>query len=307
MTLLATSLPIRFAIRDHRSHFYTWSLGWRTNGLSQGATLKTGLASVVAGISDAHYATKVEWVVAEGAECVTFAMPSHIRPSWGGLLDAADALGLAQPVISVVGDTDLALGHDGFHIEREAPALGEVPVMSSLRQSAAQGYEQMLVTGADPSAQHGYIETFLALSLLSAGPGALIPALVERENLSVMMQLSRTLHGGVPAITWQIVGPKGSVPPLISATFDAVADFRLSEQQDDFVQAKQFARANLARVWRNPFELARSLTQYEVMGWGGHLIADPDAALAHVAPDGVERAVRALMKPIADVVGREWP
>ena len=129
----------------------------------------------------------------------------------------------------------------------------------------------------------------------------------DHKDLPGMMQLSRRLHRGIPAITWQITGPRDSMLPIIFATFDAVADFQLSEQHAGYMTATRFARANLARVWRNPFELARSLTQYEVMGWGGHLIAAPDLALAHVEPQGVGRAIRGFMRPIADVTGYEWP
>ncbi|MDR6867917.1 hypothetical protein J2Y69_002525 [Microbacterium resistens] len=220
------------------------------------------------------------------------------------VLERARALGIGEGYISVVGSPDELGEAEAQVIASASHASATVPILSSMRQTKLQGYQKTIVLGTDPAMDIGAAETFIAICLATAGRDAIVPATIRRHRLNGTMQLSRGLKEGSPALIWQTIAQEDHSASLLEHCLDAVAHYRVLQNPDALIRTMRFARTNLARPWRSPFELARTLTQYEVMGWDGRLVRLPEDMLARVEEAGIERALAALIQPLNEVLGR---
>lgn len=284
----------RLAVVDDRSRFATVSLGWRGDAERLRATISP--TALDAALSS-------NWTSSAGACCLTATLQPEAAAPWTArVLDAARAIA-GDAVLAVVGDERAVAETAGV-----APRMPAIPpalppaLPSALQQERRDGYESSVVTGADPAAEVGAAAAFLAICRVAAGPDPLIPAALRAAGGRSIAQVSRGLQDGRPGLTWQVVSPAGEGISALEAVLSAAQDASVASARGAEA-ARAFARANLRRPWRAPESLARTLTEYEVMGWGGGIVLDPDAALAEVDGAALQRAAVALVRPIADVVG----
>ncbi|MFV0374551.1 MAG: hypothetical protein ACK5KK_10720 [Microbacterium sp.] len=205
-------------------------------------------------------------------------------------------------MVSVAG-SELAVESTGAIAAQLSPMdFMDKPAPTSMRQKRQQGYEQTVITGADPSVRTGHAATFVALCALMAGPGPNLPSELEASGNPTMVSINRTLEGGSPVIVWTVITPaEGSVLALQELAENAADVARAAIAEPTELIA--FARANLNRPWSSPRGLAQAMAEYEVMGWGGQLIRDPDAALESVRPR-LREAFARLLRPVTDVLGQ---
>lgn len=276
----------RFAVVDDRSRFAAVSLGWR------GAD-----AAVLRARVDVAQPVSAHWTRSEGAHCLTALLPHAEAADWADRAIAAARQ--ADPVLAIVGSARGVAEAERIAVR---PARPSAALPSALEQKREQGFESTVVTGADPAAAVGHAATFLAICRLAAGPGTLIPATLRAAGDRAVVQLARALRRGRAGLTWQVVSPAGEGIPTLETVLGAALGGSVARGAEADA-ARAFARANLSRPWRSPEELARTLVEYEVMGWGGAIVRDPDASLDAVDAAALDRAVAALLRPVADVVG----
>lgn len=301
------------AVVDQRSRFTSVAMGWRTDPASQGtgvSQLRCAVSSTTEMTGTGLVPVSVDWTVSDGAHCLTAILPETITRSWIETVihrARTEAQGIAgDPVLAVVGSPsvleDLAGIMAGLGGDLPPARQGVFP--STMRRSTVQGFEQTIVIGQDPVEDVGRAAAFLAICLIAGGPGTLLFDAVHGSGHSAHLQAGRGLQDGCPTVTWQVIAPGHSGIAVLETALSTVSAFRIAEHPDAVRQAREFARGNLTRAWRSPIQLARSLAQYEVMGWGGELILDPAAALDHVDTNAIEHAVDGLVRPIKDVLAR---
>ncbi|GAA3273183.1 hypothetical protein AAU01_28670 [Paenarthrobacter aurescens] len=132
----------------------------------------------------------------------------------------------------------------------------------------------------------------------------MLPDAIEKSGHRAILQAIRGLQDSAPTVTWQVITSRPNGSAVLETALSTVAGYRVTEHAEAVEQAKEFARTNLNRAWQSPLELARSLAHYEVMGWGGELVRDPEAALDRVDCAGIEKAAEGLVRPIKEVLGR---
>ncbi|PPG14473.1 hypothetical protein C5D36_11140 [Rathayibacter sp. AY1C6] len=279
------------AVVDERSRFAVVALGWRDPAGDDGPDRAARLRSAVP-----PGAVSLAWTATAGAQSLTAVLPPEGAAAWTALT-LERAQGAGDPVLAVVGPERAV-----HKTSRPVSVPAAAPLPSALHQSREQGYESTIVTGADPSGEVGHAATFLALCRLTAGAEPLVPAALRSAGGDAVAQVARGLRSSRPSLTWQVVSPAGQGIPTLETVLRTVLDGRAAHGEGARA-AHAFARANLLRAWRSPETLARTLVEYEVMGWGGALVLDPEQALAAVDESALERAVAGLVRPVADVVG----
>ena len=115
------------------------------------------------------------------------------------------------------------------------------------------------------------------------------------------MTISRRLINGIPAVVWTFAVLAGAEGRGIYDVIDVVGDFARDVVAEP-EPAIAFAGANLRRAWQSPGGLAKAIAEYEVMGWGGCLVHDPDAAVRDVAPN-LRAGFAGLLEPLSEVLG----
>lgn len=296
-------------IHDGRSRFATIAVCWPTAsgfGARHATYLRRYARSVVVADHDRLEPVSIEWTGEGDVACLTAVLPERIAVAWtesvvGGLdLEAAGLSG--APTVGVVGRPDVASDLGDLVSVSSFSASESLP--SSLRRLTAHGHEQIVIVGRDPSRDVGAAATFLAVCLIAAGPGALVPSVVEEANIGATVQFARVLRAGLPALSWTTTTPGEKCQATFDLILSAVARSNLANDGDVRARARAFAVGNLNRAWRSPIELARTLVLYEARGWGGSLILNPDAALAGVDAIQLERAIAGIVRPINEVLGR---
>ncbi|MBT2584969.1 hypothetical protein [Arthrobacter sp. ISL-95] len=293
---------------DRRSRFSTVSMGWRTpsDGVQRlrGAVSRAGEHR-----GPANQPVAMTWMPADGAVVMTATLPEGAVRSWIEQVINAEHSGTKEfgdPVLAVVGSADVLDGLEDGLSEGEGEGLHppQPSFRSTMKQTTAQGFEQTIVIGQDPAADVGFAATFLAICLISGGPGTLLPDAIQKTGYHAILQSGRGLRDATPTVTWQVIASRPNGSAVLETALSTVAEYRVAEHLEDVEQAREFARTNLNRAWQSPLDLARSLAHYEVMGWGGELVRDPDAALDHVTPAAVEKAMEGLVRPIREILGR---
>ncbi|MGP9651423.1 hypothetical protein CIK76_08475 [Glutamicibacter sp. BW80] len=301
--------PVR-SIPDDRTHFTLVSLAWRTDQRRSSEAEQT-LRAVADRVCASNSGTIWhDWAVSAGAVNVTAALPLRGAERWLQTfaehaqqidpdLAGAPALALVGPQAQL--ENLAAPGAELFgHLEsKDNPGLSD-----RLERTTTQGYEQITVTGADPSAALGSAATFLALATLSGGPVALLPKATKQAGHAALIKIMRVLKDRQPAIMWQVIAQENHSLGSLESTLDAVADLGLRVTRDEELLIKQFAIANLNRAWCSPVELVRALAQYEVMGWGGDLILNPESQVNEVANADLELALEGLLRSPRAVLGK---
>ncbi|MFW0772008.1 hypothetical protein ACLRGI_02425 [Paenarthrobacter nitroguajacolicus] len=293
---------------DRRSRFTTVSMGWRTT--SEGVPR---LRSAVSGARDhcgpAKQPVAVTWTPGDGALVMTATLPELAVQGWTEYVTNTEHTGIGEfgdPVLAVVGSAGVLEDLEGSLSERggEGPPSPQPAFRSTMRQTTAQRIEQTLVIGQDPAGDVGFAATFLAICLVAGGPGTLLSDAIEKSGHQAILQAGRGLQDSTPTVNWHIVTTRPNGSAVLQTVLSTVAGYRVAEHTEAVEQAKEFARTNLNRAWQSPYELARSLATYEVMGWGGELVRNPDTAVDLVDSAAIEKAVEGLVRPIKEVLGR---
>lgn len=299
-------------VADNRSHFLNVGLGWRTDpGVHTEAEgyLRRAIAAVPR-FDHAMHPLSAEWTTSEGAVCLTAVLPSLTADRWlSSAIDQTQKIPISHigdVVVSAVGTPErlaglnplaTALGQDGT-----IQPTSKIP--SRMRKTVVNDFEQTLITGQDPVGDVGKAATFLAICILAGGPGTLLPNALQKEGHGAFLQVIRGLQDRETALTWQMLAPKRGTLSAFETALSTVSALQLDTVPHLVSQARQFACSNLNRPWGSPFELARSLVHYEVMGWGSSLILTPKIELAQVDHVKLEYAIERLMDPIKEVLGR---
>lgn len=313
--MTSTTTHRYLGVVDRRSRFTMVSMGWRTHP-DNVQSLRHAVSVAGERCGPANSPVSMSWAPGDGAVVLTATLPEVAAGSWIHSVINAQYAGAGEfgaPVLAVVGSAnvleDLEGGLSGLEggllgLGREPGSPARQALRSTLRQTTAQGFEQTFVMGQDPAADVGFAATFLAVCLIAGGPGTLLPDAIQRSGHQAFLQASRGLLDSSPIVTWHVVtsGLNGSA--VLETVLSTVEDYRVAEHPEAVQQAKQFARTNLNRAWQSPVELAGSLARYEVMGWGGELIRNPDGALDQVDPHDIELAVEWLVRPIKETLGR---
>ncbi len=293
---------------DRRSRFATVSMGWRAS--SEGVQRLRGAVSRAGEHrGPASQPLAMTWKPGDGAAVMTATLPEGAVRNWIEQVTTAEHSGIREfgdPVLAVVGSADVLEGlEDGLSEgEGAVPPPAQPSFRSTMKQNTAQGFEQTLIIGQDPAADVGYAATFLAICLISGGPGTLLPDAIQKSGYQAILQAGRGLLDATPTVTWQVIASRPNGSAVLETALSTLSDYRIAEHSDALELAREFALTNLNRAWQSPRELARSLAHYEVMGWGGELIRNPDAALDQVTPAAVEKAVEGLVRPIKEILGR---
>ncbi|PFG41448.1 hypothetical protein ATJ88_0087 [Isoptericola jiangsuensis] len=247
----------------------------------------------------------VVWSPGTGADLVTFVLPHAAAVDEAPrLVDVVRSrLAHPDPVVAVVGPADVVAGTAALTTRRLRPPAP--PVVSTMRQSRVQGFDQVCIIGADPAAEVGHAATLVSLCRAAAGPGSLVPQALSDAGVRASVQPVRCLRDGAPVITWHVVCRAGDSMLTLETLAATLLDPRLTADPAATDATREVVRENLRRVRRSPQGLAGSLAEYSVMGWGAHLLADPDAALDDVEPADLAQATAALVRPVADVLGWE--
>ncbi|NWL12995.1 hypothetical protein DM793_17150 [Paenarthrobacter nitroguajacolicus] len=291
---------------DRRSRFTTVSMGWRT--ASDGVPrLRDAVTRAGEQSGPAKQPVSVTWTPGDGAVVMTATLPEVAARSWIEDVMNTEQLGIfGDPVLAVVGTASVLEDLEGRLSERKG-AVSPPPQQafrSTMKQTTAQGFEQTFIIGQDPAANVGFAATFLAICLIAGGPGTLLPDAIQKSGYQAILQAGRGLQGATATVTWQVIASRPNGSAVLETALSTVAGFSVAEHLEAVEQAREFARTNLNRAWQSPLELARSLAHYEVMGWGGELVRNPDTAVDHVAPAAIEQAVESLVRPIKEILGR---
>ncbi|NWL33653.1 hypothetical protein [Paenarthrobacter nitroguajacolicus] len=291
---------------DRRSRFTTVSMGWRT--ASDGVPrLRDAVTRAGEQSGPAKQPVSVTWTPGDGAVVMTATLPEVAARSWIEDVMNTEQLGIfGDPVLAVVGTASVLEDLEGRLSERKG-AVSPPPQQafrSTMKQTTAQGFEQTFIIGQDPAANVGFAATFLAICLIAGGPGTLLPDAIQKSGYQAILQAGRGLQGATATVTWQVIASRPNGSAVLETALSTVAGFSVAEHLEAVEQAREFARTNLNRAWQSPLELARSLAHYEVMGWGGELVRNPDTAVDHVAPAAIEQAVEGLVRPIKEILGR---
>lgn len=296
-------------IHDGRSRFATIGVCWPTApgfGARHATYLRRYVQSVVVADHDKLEPVSIEWTGEGDVACLTAVLPERIAVAWTGIVVGGldlEAAGLSgAPTVGVVARPGVASDLGDLVSVSSFSASESLP--SSLRRLTAHGHEQIVIVGRDPSRDVGAAATFLAVCLIAAGPGALVPSVVEAANIGATVQFARVLRAGFPALSWTTTTPGEKCQATFDLILSAVARSNIANDVDARARARAFAAGNLNRAWRSPIELARTLVLYEARGWGGSLILNPDAALAGVDAMQLERAIAGTVRPINEVLGR---
>lgn len=293
---------------DRRSRFTTVSMGWRTT--SDGVPrLRSAVSRAGEQCGPAKQPVAVTWTPGDGAVVMTATLPEVAVRDWTEGVTNTEHPGIAElsdPVLAVVGSAGVLEDLEAYLSEREGegPPTPQPAFRSTMRQTTAQGFEQTFVIGQDPAGDVGFAATFLAICLVAGGPGTLLPDAIQKSGHQAILQAGRGLQDSTPTVNWQVVTSRPNGSAVLETVLSTVAGYRVAEHKEAVEQAREFARTNLNRAWQSPLELARSLAHYEVMGWGGELVRNPDTALDLVDSAAVEKAVAGLVRPIKDVLGR---
>ncbi|YCK81554.1 hypothetical protein M1D89_21195 [Arthrobacter sp. D3-18] len=293
---------------DRRSRFTTVSMGWRT--ASDGVPrLRDAISRAGEHGGPANQPVALTWTPGDGAVIMTATLPEVAARSWIENVINAEHLGVREfgdPVLAVVGSAGVLEELEGSlrTMEKEGPPTPQLAIRSTMKQTTAQGFEQTFIIGQDPAADVGFAAAFLAMCLIAGGPGTLLPDAIQKSGYQAILQASRGLQDSTPTVTWQVIASRPDGSAVLETALSTVAGFSVAEHAEAVEQAREFARTNLNRAWQSPLELARSLAHYEVMGWSGELVRNPDAAVDHVAPAAIEHAVEGLVRPIKEILGR---
>jgi|GEM_PF-2737549 len=293
---------------DRRSRFTTVSMGWRT--ASDGVPhLRSAVSTAGERCGPAKQPVALTWTPGDGAVVMTATLPEAAVGSWLDHVINTEHPGrgeVGDPVLAVVGSSGVLEELEDSVLEREGegPPVPQSAFRSTMRQTTAQGFEQTFVIGQDPAGDVGFAATFLAICLVAGGPGTLLPNAIQQSGHQAVLQASRGLQASTPTVMWQVITSRPNSTAILDTALSAVADYRIADHWEAVEQAREFARTNLNRAWQSPLELARSLAHYEVMGWGGELIRNPDTSLDGVRSAAIEKAVEGLVRPIKEVLGR---
>ncbi|ANC32012.1 hypothetical protein [Isoptericola dokdonensis] len=304
------SVAAPLAVVDDRSAVTALALAWPADDTPDRAGATTVEQARRAAISREvleHGPDVVDlvWSPGTGADLLTFVLP-HGRAveAAPGLVDVVRSrLEHPDPVVAVVGPAEVVAGTAELTTRRLRPAAS--PVLSMMRQSRVQGFDQVCVTGADPAAEVGHAATLVALCRAAAGPGSLVPQALADAGVRASVQPVRGLREGEPVVTWHVVCRAGDSMLALETLAATLLDPRLTADPRAIDATRELARESLHRVRRSSQVLAAALAEHAVMGWGGHLLLAPDAALDDVEPADVAEATAALVRPVADALGWE--
>ena len=295
--------PRHFFVPDDRSAFHSLAIAWRTND-DAAAGQRTALKGAAAPLPAHLRPVQTTWRHAAGASCLVATLPEAGAEAWSDAVARtlhARPDEVTHPVVVAVGP-----GEPGKFAEALVRGLCGLEgagqkVVSSLRQKHREGIEHTTVTGPDPAAKVGHAATFVALSALLAGPHRTLQDVLQETGLPAAVTLGRRLVNGIPAVVWTFAVLAGAEGRGIYDVIDVVGDFArdvVAEPEPAIV----FAGANLRRAWQSPGGLAKAIAEYEVMGWGGCLVHDPDAAIRDAAPN-LRAAFAGLLEPLSEVLG----
>lgn len=293
--------PRHFFVPDDRSAFHSLAIAWRTND-DAAAGQRTALKGAVAPLPARLRPVQTAWRHAAGASCLVATLPEEGAEAWSDVVTRmlhARPDEVAHPSVVVVGPGEpekfAAVLVRGLYGLEEA----DQKVVSSFQQKCWEGIEHTTVTGSDPAAKAGHAATFVALSALLAGPHRTLQDVLQEAGIPANVTIRRRLINGVPAVVWMFaIGAEGRG---IYDVIDVVGDFARDVVAEP-EPAIAFAGANLRRAWQSPGGLAKAIAEYEVMGWGGCLVHDPDAAIRDAAPN-LRAAFAGLLEPLSEVLG----
>lgn len=296
-------------IHDERSKFSTLSMGWwsrreTTNQAFQ--ELQVAASAVAAQLSPVWQG----W--SKDVESIRFTVliePSLVGQwvrAFGSQISSATRKALGKPAIALVSpqNVDDSLEMTLLETLDGCRIVDSVPVISNLKQTAYQGFEQILVQGTDPARVSSPAATFMAMCLLVGTPLSLLPATLNDSKTGAVLQLGRELVNGSPSISWNIVAPQQKSLAASMSLVEAVQGFRAEQNRTVVSQARDFAIANMSRAWRAPSELANSIVQYEIMGWSGELVRSPREMLLEVDDSVLETALTEFIRPLVEVLGK---
>ncbi|GAB3536482.1 hypothetical protein GCM10027403_17380 [Arthrobacter tecti] len=309
---MTTSLPgpLRpLIVLDHRSAFATVALAWRTRQQPNEAASESQLRAALdrAGRARSVRLRPVQstWSNTSGAARLIVSLPEDGFQPWGdNVIQELHSRpeSFSMPAIAAVGSERVAESTQALAGDLPSNDLKISPVPSSMRQTRQQGFEQTVITGADPSPHAGYAATFVALCALLAGPNLNLQIALNRAGNPSTVSISRTLDRGSPSIVWTVISKAEQSLHTLELVLEIACDLARNAIAGP-APVTSFAQANVNRPWTSPRDVAQAMVEYEVMGWGGHLIREPDTALQNVE-SGLRRAFEGLLMPVADVLGK---
>lgn len=307
MTITCKQFPNPLTVYDDRSRFATFAVAWRPqqNAAEQAAQLRVELEKMASNQSRTMPPLHSSFATGAGTECLISSLPTDGIAAWAQSVQQtmlAYRQSYSHPVVTAVGPAAAARAAAQLQAKLGRHDTSQAAPTSTMVQNRQQGFEQTLITGADPSPAVGHAATFVAISALLAGPEENLQTRLRSVGSQAVVSLSRGMAGRVPNILWTVVSPaEQSMQALEDVTAAAVYLARQTLADPDRVVT--FAEANLRRSWLSPQELAQGMAEYEVRGWGGELVREPESAF-----DGIRRHLAAaftgLLKPIADVLGK---
>ena len=297
--------PIRtVSVVDTRSVFTTIGIAWRTTqptgqhqpSRSLRRVLEQGELSPAAA-RPVHS----QWRSGEGAESVVVSLPEDNVLEWVRHIEGLWlAFPVVHPVIAIAGSEDIV---QQLHQAVGTPIPSAVPSATlpcAMRQTQQQGFTHTALRGPDASHRVGHAATLVALSALNEGPALSLQTALQRSGNYSRIDIRRTLEAATPAIQWAVTSEaKRSIETL--ETVAGLADELAHITSADPTEAIAYAQANIAHAWNAPTSLVQAMAQYEVMGWGGQLIANPDRAFDGVE-DSLPEAFAGLLLPLTNVV-----
>ncbi len=298
---LLTSPTAVYVTNEPRTRFVFATLGWIIPG-PQAQELRTRLTERLSKMHGQGQLIHETWSHSLGVLTLTLTLvpPASAENVPNYLLElthdeSPNALSIVAP--PVVSDRLRAADDTALDEIVVFPALQ--PLRSNMQQRRIDGFEQVLIAGAAPRGNHA--ASFLALCLLSAGPGTLLPDSIEAPGLG-SVNVTRTLTGHTPSLLWQVV-TQGSGFEVLQRTLEVIDVFAGDVPSQKFELAREFAQANLSRAWRNPIELSQNVVRYELMGWGGILIEQPREALSQADSLDAGKSLIDFTVPIREVLG----
>lgn len=304
MTTLSRTRQL--AIADHRTAFILVAVHWRVHA---DMNVESHVTSLMRHVETRSGVTPVtmEWCSGEGFLGAVVTLPPTGAPQWTEALRTAskEHPEMPDPFLASVGPSP-----EIFEMERFVSVAGESTFspptelqLSTLRRSEVSGFEQLFISGEDPAQTTGQAATFLAMCLLSGGPGTIFPDAVTSAHHRAMLQVNRTLSRGVPRINWQLIVSGQGGLPIMAKALAQVESVLGQRDAERLHRARKTGTANLRRPWCSPRQLVRSLAEYETSGWGAQLLLDPEATLNDVTDAEVQHAAEALLRPLREVLG----
>ena len=297
--------PIRtVSVVDTRSVFTTIGIAWRTtrhtDQHSPDSSLRWAMEHGELSPSAARPVQSV-WTTGDGAESVVVSLPEEKVLEWVRHVQGVWlAFPVAHPVVAIAGSEHIV---EQIHqaVGTGAPsAAPSAAIPCAMRQTQQHGYTHTVLRGPDASHRAGDAATFVALSALKAGPALSLQTALHRSGNYSRIGIRRTLEAATPAIQWTVISDSNrSIETL--ETVASLADELAHTTSADPTEAIAFAHANLVRPWNAPTSLVQAMAHYEVMGWGGQLIANPDNAFDGVE-DYLQDAFDGLLLPLTNVV-----